>query len=387
MNYKLATSTWDSREVFAINRVVNSGKFTMGSEVREFELAFAKFFGSKHAVMVNSGSSANLILLSSLKYRKNGIKPGMEIIVPAVSWATTYYPVIQAGFKLKFVDIDLNSLNISIEKVEQAINENTAAIFAVNLLGQPAELNKLQEIANSNNILLLEDNCESMGATLNSKQAGTFGIAGSFSTFFSHHISTMEGGMLVTDDDELKDIFLSLRAHGWTRELGDENNVFNKTGEAWEDLYRFVLPGYNLRPLEISGAIGLEQLAKLPEIINMRIKNHRFFQQLFSGLNGVRIQQGEGISSSFGFSLILEKNAKIYRNDLVKHLMKNGIETRPIVSGNFLRQPVIKYLSLDQIPDCPNADEVHNNGFFLGNHHFDITEELVHAHKVISSLV
>ena len=169
------------------------------------------------------------------------MNPGDEVIVPAVSWSTTYYPVNQVGARLKFVDIDSETLNINVSEIERAINPNTKALFIVNLLGNPAEWNQIKEIADRHDLLILEDNCESLGATFNGKKTGTFGVGGTFSTFFSHHISTMEGGVVVTDDEALFHTLKSIRAHGWTRDLPDKNYVHNKSGSKWDDLYRFVL--------------------------------------------------------------------------------------------------------------------------------------------------
>jgi CDP-6-deoxy-D-xylo-4-hexulose-3-dehydrase len=174
-NYPLASSTWNDEEIQAIQSVIESGRFTMGERVREYEELFAKQIGSNHAVMVNSGSSANLALLASCRYRKEPLlQPGDEVLVPAVSWSTTYYPVNQIGFTLKFIDIDAQSLNIDVKKVEAAIGPKTRAIFAVNLLGNTADWVSLQEIAREHNLILLEDNCESLGATLEGRSAGTF---------------------------------------------------------------------------------------------------------------------------------------------------------------------------------------------------------------------
>ena len=226
MNYPLASSSWDQLEIDSMQRVINSGHFSMGKEVSEFEKIFAEFIGSKYAVMVNSGSSANLLMVAALFYKSSGnLKPGDEVIVPAVSWSTTYYPLHQYGLRLKFVDIDLKTLNYDLKKLETSINHKTKAIIAVNLLGNPNEFTKIKELVEDSDILLLEDNCESLGAKYKDKYAGTFGICGSFSTFFSHHISTMEGGLVVTDDEEIHHILLSLRSHGWTRHLPKINKV------------------------------------------------------------------------------------------------------------------------------------------------------------------
>ena len=373
----LASSTWDEKEIIAAKNVLDSGKTTMGLEVAEFEAKFAQATGSKFAVMFNSGSSANLAMLFSLKYSKElGLRPGCEVIVPAVSWSTTYYPVSQAGFRLRFVDVNKDTLNIDLNEVEKNINKNTGAILAVNLLGNPADLQNLRRIAESNGLVLIEDNCESLGAELEGKQAGTFGVAGSFSFFFSHHICTMEGGMVVTDSKELEDILRSLRAHGWTRGLSENNHVHPLSSNTWEDLFRFVLPGFNLRPVEISGAVGKVQLEKLEDFIFVRRKNAETYRSLFGESENFRIQTETGKSSWFGFPFILIDKFKGRRTEILNLLTINSIETRPIVAGNFLRNPVMKHL--DHIADgsFSNADEIHTDGFFIGNHHFDIRENL-----------
>ncbi|MDR3312402.1 MAG: aminotransferase class V-fold PLP-dependent enzyme, partial [Spirochaetaceae bacterium] len=269
IKYELASSSWDHKEIEAVQRVLAAQRTTMGECVEQYEREFAQFIGSKHCVMVNSGSSANLLAVAALFYRKkNALQRGDEVVVPAVSWPTTYYPLQQYGLKLKFVDIDLETLNYDLNQLEAAVTKKTKMIVAVNLLGNPNDFEKIQQIIGSKNIILLEDNCESLGAVFKNKQAGTWGIMGTFSSFFSHHISTMEGGMVVTDDEELFQILLCMRAHGWTRSLPKKNLVCSpKSDNQFDEFWRFVLPGYNFRPLEMMGAIGLEQLKKLPEFL------------------------------------------------------------------------------------------------------------------------
>jgi CDP-6-deoxy-D-xylo-4-hexulose-3-dehydrase len=233
--------------------------------------------------MSNSGRSANLLALGAIRYSSFGEDTTRnEVIVSAVSWSTTYYPITQMGYTLKFVDIELGTLNASASSVEAAITSKTAGIVAVNLLGNPSELDRLREFADANKIFLIEDNCEYLGAKLNGKMTGTFGDIGTFSSFFSHHVSTMEGGMSVTVNLELSQVMTSLRAHGWTRELPDENHVLDKSGNQFDDLFRFVLPGYNLRPLELEGAIGSEQLKKVPRIIQVDGKTTKLLLLLWS---------------------------------------------------------------------------------------------------------
>ena len=217
MKYKLATSTWDNKNK-AIHEVIKSDMYSMGPKVKEFEKEFSNFFGSKYAVMCSSGSTANLIMVASLFFSKNPLlKFGDEILVPAVSWSTTYFPLQQYGLKLKFIDIDINTLNYNLHDLENAITEKTKAIMVVNLLGNNNDFEKIYSIISGKNITVIEDNCESMGAIYKGKYAGTFGLMGTFSSFFSHHISTMEGGVVVTDSEEFYHILLCLRAHGWTR--------------------------------------------------------------------------------------------------------------------------------------------------------------------------
>ena len=371
--YPLASTTWDNLEIEAMQSVIASGQFTMGRHVKEFEREFADFFGSKYAVMSNSGSSANLLALAAMRYSSRydfGARD--EVIVPAVSWSTTYYPVTQLGFKLKFVDISLQTLNADLNQVRSAINGKTAGILAVNLLGNPANLLELRELADLHKIFFIEDNCESMGARVDGKFAGTFGDIGTFSTFFSHHISTMEGGVCLTDDLELAQVMTSMRAHGWTRELPAENLVFNKTGDSFDDLFRFILPGYNLRPLELSGAIGKEQLRKLPTLIEGRRKNAEIFMATFEGKDYLQLQVEHSESSWFGFSLILTGPLAGRRSEVVRHLNGIGIDSRPIVAGNFTKNPVMTHLDHSELPALPNSDEIHENGLFVGNHHYEI---------------
>jgi CDP-6-deoxy-D-xylo-4-hexulose-3-dehydrase len=384
-SYPLASTTWDKEEFVAIQRVIDSGRFTMGHEVESFENEFAKYVGAKHAVMVNSGSSANLALLTSCRYRENPLlQPGDEVIVPAVSWSTTYYPVNQVGAVLKFVDIDPDTLNIDIAKTENAITERTKAIFVVNLLGNPADWKQLRQIAMKYNLLLLEDNCESLGSSIDGKSAGTFGIGGTYSSFFSHHISTMEGGMVVTDDEPLFHTLKSIRAHGWTRDLPDKNHVHDKTGSHWDDMYRFVLPGFNLRPIEMEAAIGRVQIKKLDSFVTARQANAKYFLSLLKEMPEFRTQKTIGSSSWFGFSIVLQDKLRNRRSELLSKLNECGIESRPIVTGNFTRNPVIKHMQYAPLEVMPAADEVHDHGLFLGNHHFNLEPELDHLATVLN---
>lgn len=385
--FPLATSSWDEAEYAALQSVITSGRFTMGPLVAQFEREFAAFFGASYGVMVNSGSSANLIAIAAAVLDPRiDLSAGDEVLVPAVSWATTYYPLTQYGLTLKFVDIDVDTLNMNLDLVEESIGPKTKAIFAVNLLGNPNDFTRLRSLAQKHALVLLEDNCESLGAKDAGTFAGTAGLMGTFSAFFSHHISTMEGGIILTDDEQLYQEMISLRSHGWTRELPVENHVHAKSGELFDDMFRFVLPGYNVRPLEMSGALGLEQLKKIPALIAGRRANARYFQEKFSDLETVRIQKETGESSWFGFSLVLEGSLAGRRREVVQALSAARIECRPIVAGNFTRNPVMSHLKSIVPAALPAADKIHEDGLFVGNHHFPIKEAIDLLYSALTKL-
>jgi len=378
VKFPLATSSWDASEYNAIQEVIDSGHFSMGSKVAECERNFARFFGSSFAVMVNSGSSANLLMVAGLMFRKsNKLVPGDEVIVPAVSWSTSYYPLAQYGLKLVFVDIDRATLNYDLNALEEAAkSKDVKLIMCVNLLGNPNDFISIQAIAEKNGQEIIEDNCESLGASLNGKMAGTWGIAGSFSSFFSHHISTMEGGFVVTDDEELFHLMLSLRAHGWTRNLPDDNLICMKSQDHFEESFRFILPGYNLRPLEMSGALGIEQLKKLPSIIQGRRENAIGFLEAIKPFNFISPQKETGTSSWFGFSITLNEKTDKDRAHFLKTFSNHGYEVRPVVAGNFTKQDVMKYLNHRIHGDLKNANYVDSKSFFIGNHHYPMIDAL-----------
>ena len=386
MEYKFATSTWGKEEIKAIQDVIDTDTFSMGPKVKEYERQFADFFGSKYGVMCSSGSTANLLMVASLFFSKNPkLQAGDEIIVPAVSWSTTYFPLQQYGLKLKFVDIDLNTLNYNLIDLENAISSKTKAIMVVNLLGNSNDFNTINSLINEKNIVVIEDNCESMGAKLEGKFTGTFGLMGTFSSFFSHHIATMEGGMILTDDEEYYHILLCLRAHGWTRNLPEKNHVANKSDDWFEESFRFVLPGYNVRPLEMSGAIGIEQLKKLPSFINQRRKNAEIFINLFKNDKRFLIQKEIGESSWFGFSLIIIDKS-LNRKEIIDFLTINKIDSRPIVTGNFTRNDVMKFFDYKINKTLENADNLHFNGFFIGNSHENLKNEIHYLHKTLNNI-
>tara|TARA_B100000795_G_scaffold259930_1_gene235333 strand:+ start:1669 stop:2829 length:1161 start_codon:yes stop_codon:yes gene_type:complete len=384
-NYPLATNSWDEKELQAIQSVIDKDIYSMGDSVAQFEKGFAKFINRKYCVMVSSGSAANLIATAALFYTKNPmLKRGDEVIVPAVSWSTTYFPLQQYGLKLKFVDIDLDTLNYDLEALESAITNDTKMIMVVNLLGNPNDFNVINNLTKDKDIFIFEDNCESMGAEYNGKQTGTFGIVGTFSTFFSHHMATMEGGFVTTDDEELYHVLLSLRAHGWTRNLPQQNHVSNKSDDWFEESFRFVLPGYNVRPVEMSGAIGVEQLKKLPSFLKQRRENAKLFVELFSEHPDFLIQKDIDNSSWFGFSLIIKPGSSLKRKDVINKLQENKIDCRPIVTGNFTRNEVMRFFDYEVHKELINADYLHENGFFVGNSQVGLMSEIRFLKEILS---
>jgi CDP-6-deoxy-D-xylo-4-hexulose-3-dehydrase len=384
--YPLIMSTFTEEEKKAVLEVIESDRFTMGEKVKQFEKEFANYFSQKYAVMVNSGSSANLIATAALFYkRENPLKKGDEVIVPCIGWATTYYPLYQYGLKLKFVDVDIETLNYDINKLEQAVTSKTKMIVTVSVLGNPCYFDKIQKLCDKNNIILFEDNCESMGAKFNNRYTGTFGHVNTFSTFFSHHISTMEGGLVLTDDKELFNILKSLRNHGWTRDQDSDSPIFERLDNDFYESYRFILPGYNVRPMEMSGAIGLAQIKKLDNYIAVRRENADYFQELFKNDDRFIIQKEVSESSWFSFTMIVNETKTFTREKVLNRLREKGIEFRIITGGNFLKHDVIKYFNYE-VTGRKNADIAHEKGFFVGNFPVDIKKNIEYLYNTLKTL-
>lgn len=378
MKYSLATNSWSWKEYAAIIKVMASNHFTMGEEVRKFEKEFAKWIGSEHAIMVNSGSSANLVALTALVYAKQ-IAPGSEVIVPAVSWSTTYFPIVQLGLIPVYVDVD-HDFNIDPKLAEQAITPKTAAIFAVNLLGMPANLIALSILCQKNGLYLLEDNCEALGASILSKKTGTIGLIGTQSFFYSHHIQTMEGGMITTNDPLLADYCRAIRAHGWVRDL-QTNLLYTKgTYSEFEEKFKFIIPGYCVRPLEMSAAIGREQLKRFDYFLDARKDNADTFKELFAEYD-IQTESFGYESSWFGFGIVLPNPE--WRKTKIQTFKDEKIECRPIVAGNFLNQPVQKIMSGRRHGTFPRAEKIDSCGLFFGNDHRDLRKKLEFVRELL----
>lgn len=389
MKYPLSFNTWTNTEREAAIKVIRSGNYTMGKEVSKFEKNFSKYFSSKYSVMVNSGSSANLLMLTLLRYYKKILKKknikNPNIIVPAIGWSTSYYPISQNCFKLNFVDVDLETLNMDVTKIEKSIDKNTVAILAINLLGNPSDFTTLKKISKKHKLILIEDNCESMCSKFKNKYGGTFGLMASHSLFFAHHMQTMEGGIILTNSREIYDYLRSLRAHGWCRDLPKYNSLYKFKGNEFEDRFKFITPGYSLRPLEIEAAVGNVQLKKLKKFIKIRDKNAKVFKKLFSNKEWcqIQIEQKNSNSSWYGFNILLKGSLSGKRGYIIKKLKRNNIETRPTMTGNFLRNPVIKNLDHINKFKLVNADYIHENGFFVGNYPIDLSKQIKFLYKLI----
>src|SRR5712664_3263608 len=309
----LTIPTYGTEEVEEAVDSLLSTWVTMGSKVRKFEEAFAQYNGSKHAVMVNSGSSANLLALSVLTnpILPDHIAKGSEIITPAVTWATTVYPIANVGCIPVLVDVDPRTFNILPEEAEKAVTSKTKAVVPVHLLGGPCELDKIDRIAEDHDLYFVEDACESTGAEIQGKKVGSFGDMGTFSFFISHHISTIEGGMIVTDNDELHEYLKAMRAFGWVRDL-QEKDRYASEHKGIDSRFLFITDGYNLRPTEIQGAFGVHQIKKLDRFIETRRTNAAYWSKKLSPYSDMLILPEEQPGTKhvyFGYHLTVASEA------------------------------------------------------------------------------
>lgn len=346
---------------------------TMSKKVMKFEKLFAKYIGVKHAIMVNSGSSANLLALSILSNSFLGntkISNNSEIITPAVTWATTVFPIINIGAKPVFVDVIKEDYTIDPDKIEDAITKKTKAIFLVHLLGNPCNMKKIKKIAKQYDLFVIEDACEAHGAEFNKKKVGSFGNLATFSFFASHHITTMEGGMITTNDSQLYEIGKALRSFGWSRVLKSKK-YFEKKFPKIDSRYLFVNTGYNLRPTELQGGFGIHQIKKLDRFVNIRRNNAKYWNKGLRRYSDFLLlpKFNQTFKHSFLFYPITVVNNKFFtKNELVHRLEKSGIETRPVMAGNFIRQPVAKLIDFKISGTLNNSDYIMNNSFVIGNH-------------------
>src|SRR3990167_277626 len=389
MSHSLAADTWGAEERAAIISVLDGERVTMWTRTKAFQETFARPLGVRYAVMVNSGSSANLIAVAALEQaeRARGRRRGGRVaVVPAIAWATTYAPLQQHGMRLRVVDVELDTLCVDARKVIEATCPETAVIGAVNILGNPCDLAMLRAHCDARGIYLLEDNCESLGADLGWRPCGAWGHVGTHSFFHSHHISTGEGGMMATNDRQIADLARCLRAHGWARDLPSDSLLRSPAKDDFVEAYRFLMPGYNVRPTDIAAAVGLVQLARLDEAIAQRRRNAETFRALFGGDARFVLQQERSTahSSWFGFTMIASNGRRAPYLDAMR---RAGIEFRQITGGNFLQHPAADHYDYEVHGEgCSNARVVHDCGWFIGNHPTDLRPQLRRLHEVLEVL-
>jgi len=389
--YPLLENGFSKKDILEGTKVLKSRFITMGKHTYNFEKEFAKKFNTKYALMVNSGSSANLLAVFASKnpLRKKIFKNNDEALIPVLCWPTSLWPLVQAGLIPKFVDINPNTLNVDAEYLISKITNKTKLIMIVNVLGSSTDVKKIAEVARKKNIILIEDNCESLGAKLNNKYLGTFGDFGTFSFFYSHQITSGEGGMILCKNEKDYEILLALRSHGWSR--GIFQNKIKKKYPNLDSRYIFYNSGFNLRPTDIQAAIGHSQFNRLKTIT----ENRKFNKKMILS----KINKDKRWNNQFKFIEIPKKinpsymvlpfllNEK-YKNKKKKFLNKIeniGIETRPIISGSFVNQPATKLYKLNKSNNkFLGAEKVEKLGFVIGLNSKKITKKIIN--KIVDGL-
>lgn len=372
---RLSRPTFGADEVIESLNSLLSTNVTMGEKVAKFESKWADYLDTNHAHMVNSGSSANLLALKSLE--GDVIEPGDEVIVPAVAWSTSLFPVLDVNATPVLVDVDPDTYTLDVDAFAEAITERTSAVVLVHLLGNPCDMDPILELCDEHDIAIVEDCCEAHGAAYNDQKVGTFGDVATHSFFFSHHITTIEGGMVVTEDEQRSERIRMARAHGWVREIDGTNELIEDNPDI-DPRFLFATEGYNLRPTEIQGAFGIHQLPKLDTFVKQRRENAETLNSLLAEHDGLKLFEpgSQAYCSWFAYPIQVRETADFTRDELQKHLEDNKIETRPILAGNLARQPVLEHIDHRIEGDLDGAQAVHDNGLFIGNHH-RLTEEKI----------
>ncbi len=352
--------------------VLKSGRITMGHKTQLFEKKFTKKLNSKYALMVNSGSSANLLAVfaSCNPLRKNRFKQGDHALIQALCWPTSLWPLVQAGLKINFVDIDPNSLNVKVEDVIKKTTKKTKVILIINVLGLYPDIKKIRNFCKKKRIILIEDNCESLGAKFERQYLGTYGDFGTFSFFYSHQITSGEGGMIICKNKDDYEILKSLRSHGWSRE--------EKIAKKYPNLdprYIFINSGFNLRPTDIQAAIGISQFQRLEKFKKIRFENR---QKIIKSLKNNKKWKNQFkfidvpkkvLPSYMVFPIILNPVYKKKKIKFINYIESKGLETRPIISGSFTNQPSSKLFKLNpKNQSFKGAEEVQSLGFVIGLH-------------------
>ena len=376
MKYPLLSNAFNRKDIRCGINVLKSKQITMSKITYDFEKTFAKKNGSKFAVMTNSGSSANLLALSAITnpvFSKR-LYPGDEVLIPVICWSTSLWPILQHQLKPVFVDVELNTFNICLEDLEKKISKKTKAILLIHVLGTSVDMIKLNKIVKKNNLLLIEDTCESLGAKYNKKSLGTYGNFGTYSFYYSHQITSGEGGMIVCKEKSHYNLLKSLRSHGWSRNIKMSKKFLNQYKNI-DQRFLFINSGYNLRPTEIQSAIANNQFSRLKEFMKIRdnnrkliintLKQHKNWQDQFKF-----VKLSKNIQPSwFGLPILINEKFKTKKQRFLKILNKQGIENRPILSGNFANQPASKLFNLNSKREkFKNAQIIEDLGFFIGLH-------------------
>jgi CDP-6-deoxy-D-xylo-4-hexulose-3-dehydrase len=372
--YPLLENALSTEDLMSGIKVIVSGQLTMSRKTKKFEKNFAKKIGSKYALMVNSGSSANLLATFAAcnPMRNNKFKVGDEVLIPSVCWPTSLWPLVQAGLKPVFVDVDRDSLNVNSKLLIKKITKRTKVIMLVHVLGNSTEVDKITKIAKRKKIIVIEDTCESLGSTYKNKYLGTFGDFGTYSFYYSHQITSGEGGMIVCNNRDDYELLQTMRSHGWSRELKDQKKI-EKDNPKLDPRFIFVNSGFNLRPTDITAAIGFNQFKRLKIFIKIRNINCK---KIINGLKKSKTWNNQFSffkinpnvkPSFFGFPILLNKKYLGKRKRYLNLLDKLGVETRTIISGNFLNQPAIKLHKLGNKKDkFTQAQKIEDLGFFIG---------------------
>jgi|TARA_R110000744_G_scaffold27341_6_gene66851 CDP-6-deoxy-D-xylo-4-hexulose-3-dehydrase len=384
MNIPLVKNTIDNKDIDKlISWLKTYPRLTKGDMTIEFERLWSKFMGVKHSIFVNSGSSANLLMVYSL-IESGILKIGDDIIIPSLSWSTSLAPAIQFGLNPILCDCNKEDLSVDLEHLESLIKERRPkCMMIVPILGLVPQMDKIMDICEQNNVVLIEDACESLGSKFNGKQLGSFGLMSTFSTYFGHHISTIEGGMICTDDDEFANLLKSLRSHGWARDMDTHTQEKLRKQYNVDDFnsqYTFYHTGFNLRSTDLQAFIGIGQLEKLPMVVKNRCDNFKLYYELLDDSFWKPKLRETDYISNFAFPIIHEK-----RNELVKLLNDNDIENRPLLAGSLGKQPY--WYKKYGVTKLPNVDDIDTFGLYLPNNHEMSEEEIKKVCDVLNSIV
>lgn len=366
-NIELVKDTIDENDIDKLISWLKSyPTLTKGKKTIEFEKKWSEWLGCKYSVFVNSGSSANLMMLYCLKVLN--LLKNDKICVPSLCWATDLSPVLQFSMTPILIDCNLDNLSVDLSHLEEVfLNENPSVLLLVSVLGLSPDMDKILELCEKYNVILLEDNCESQGTKYNNKKLGNFGLMSSFSTYFGHTMSTIEGGMICTNDEEVYHILLQLRSHGWDRDLPE--NVQKKLRDEWgvdefSSLYTFYIPGFNLRSTDLQAVIGISQLDKIDYMVEKRNQNYKYYETKLKDKIWFPNEINNSYTSSFAIPIITVN--KTQKNKLIKLLSENNISCRPLISGSMGTQPFYKKIYGEK--KLPNVSIIDERGMYIPNH-------------------